>query len=255
MSGSYWKNPGRTDKETTRLIEFLQDALYPSVGEPDFDKISFEPPAPEMTKTDFIKLMQDKLPDYKHNYYPDKELTDLCNANPIVARYDNIPFQDLIEKVNKGDARSMFELGDILWQGDKNIPQNPDTISYGIYLFHKSLLAGCKDSSCNLALLYYQGEQIDRNFEAAVLLNSISECPDAVGELGVCYANGEGVKRNRLKAYMLFTQMLLLDPEANGYTYNNMTIIYPHLKRFEKDQGFIEYCKKKSRKLLAKKDH
>ena len=73
----------------------------------------------------------------------------------------------------------------------------------------------------------------------------------AFGEIGVCYANGKGVERNYLTAYFYFTKCLLLDSKRAGETYENLTIIYPHLECFEQDQIFIDYCHRASKKYAS----
>ena len=87
--------------------------------------------------------------------------------------------------------------------------------------------------------------------EDPYLLNLMKEAPfsknavDVVepdGEIGVCYANGKGVRQDYLKAYKYFSKCLLLEPERGGLTYENMTIIYPKLPCFEQDKDFIDYC-------------
>jgi len=70
----------------------------------------------------------------------------------------------------------------------------------------------------------------------------------ALSHIGVCYATGNGVDKDYLKAYGYFVKMLLLEPDKGGKTYEDITTIYPHLACFEKDKGFLEYCRKKAMK-------
>ena len=231
--------------EKLSLLQLMYDAPYDDIPDTPIDSKFTE----EISEADFISLMTQKLPTYNLSYYPEKELHDLCALNPSITKFDDMSFCDIYEGVKADNPRKMYEMAIICFQGDKNCPKNPLLKDYGIYLFHKSLLGGCTNPLEILGLCYYHGgDGVEQSYEIALFLYGLSRYPMAYGEIGVCYANGKGVERDYMAAYVNFAKCLLLDRERAGKTYENLTIIYPHLKCFEQDQSFVDFCHRASEK-------
>jgi len=194
-------------------------------------------------ETDFRLLMAERLPRYILRNCPEKELNALCALNPSIKKFDDEKFKDIFEGARAGDARQMYKMGTICYNGDANCPRNPALKEYGLQLFHESLFGGCADALEILGLCYYHGgDGVEQNYETALFLYRLSNEPMALGEIGVCFANGNGVERDDLTAYFCFVKCLLLDAKRGGSTYENLTVIYPRLKCFEQDQAFIDFC-------------
>ena len=79
----------------------------------------------------------------------------------------------------------------------------------------------------------------------------LSKYPMIFGKIGVCYAYGKGVERDYMAAYVNFAKCLLLDKGKAGKIYENLTIIYPHLKCFEHDQLFVDFCHRAGEKYKS----
>ena len=240
---AHWKN-----SESPYLLQLMNDAPYfedtTIINGNTLDVLESQP----LSQKDFIQLVSDNLPDYKLNAFPEKELNELCEANPVITKFGDKHFCEIYQGVKNDDARSMYEMATICYKGDANCSRNTALFDYATYLYHQSLLKGCSDPLEILGLFYYHGGEVVQDYKVALFLYGLSEFPMALGEIGVCYANGKGVEKDYLKAYKFFVKCLLLEPEKGGVTYENMTIIYPHLPCFEYDQIFIEYCLESSKK-------
>jgi TPR repeat protein len=234
----YW-----VEDENPYLLQLMNKAPFPLDGTV-VDKIASE-------DVDLASLFAEKLPVFELSYYPENELNTLYAINPSITKFEDENFTDIFDGVQAGDARQMYKLAIICFQGDVNSPKNSVLKDYGVYLFHKSLLGGCTDALEILGLCYFHGDCVEQSYETALFLFSLSKYPMAFGEIGVCYANGKGVERDYLTAYFYFAKYLLLDNKRAGETYENLTIIYPHLICFEQDQMFIDYCHKASKEYIS----
>jgi len=142
----------------------------------------------------------------------------------------------------------MYCMAKFCLDGDESHPINPELSDYGSYLYHKSLLAGCYCPLTRLGYCYQHGVGVKKDYAAAILLYSLSNRPHALGNIGVCHANGQGVRKNAKNAYRFFVKALLLEPDRGGVLYDNMTVVYRRLKSLERDTPFMEYCKKVGKK-------
>ena len=66
---------------------------------------------------------------------------------------------------------------------------------------------GDPDAQYNLALMYYRGLGVEKNYKAALMWFSIAtqrENADAQFNLGIMYENGHGVQTDYVRAYMWY---------------------------------------------------
>ena len=244
--GSHWANVLDTDAETKKLLSLLDGVPYTNDFNSDASLETEIAGVASLSDEEFTKLIAERLPKYELEYYPEKELNELYALNPKITKFGHTHFRKILDEANTGNPKKMYEMATICYQGDKNCPKNPTLKSYAMDLYHKSLIAGCRDALEILGLCYYHGCEVPQSYETALFLFGLSEYPFAFSQIGVCYSNGNGVHKDYLKAYNYYIKMLLLEPDKGGITYDNIAIIYPHLTCFEKDAGFLDYCREKA---------
>jgi len=233
--------------ETPELLKLADDAPFDEDFITNAEKNAGVFETSGMPESEFIALMAEKLPKYNLQYYPEKELNEICVEDPWIDFFDET-FQEIYEGVQEDDSFSMFMMAIICCQGDKNFPKNPVLFDYGVYLLHQSLLGGCKDALPKLGLVYHLGKGVSVDYAIALFLYNLSEDPLALGQIGVCYANGQGVEKDYRKAYQYLVESLLLmhykimDDEGFMLITEALAAIYPHLTYLDSDQAFIASC-------------
>jgi hypothetical protein len=243
LESSYTTEDILNDPEHMRLMQLLINAPYPS--ENGVDEHGQE--NDEGNSDGFIALMNEMLPEYNCKYYPENEFKELLDENPYLDEFGKT-FQEVFASAEQNDPDSIFELAKLCCYGVEYAPRTELLNDYGTYLFYKSILGGCKKGLSKLGFKYWVGEGVEVNYEVALLLFNHFNCVCVYNCIGSMYANGQGVKRSRITAYKYFVKYILLGVE-DGFVYDNMTVIYPYLKRFEKDDVFISFLEKKFKEL------
>ena len=256
--------------ETPELLKLADDAPFDKDFIADTERTYTLFDSRIISESEFIALMTEKLPEYELQYYPEKELNELYAANPVIADFDDKTFTEIYDKVKENNPISMYEIAIICCLGDKNVPGNPALFDCGVYFLHQSALRGCKNSVEMLGLIYHHGKGVIADYAMALFLYNLSESSLALGQIGVCYAKGQGVEKDYKKAYQYFVKSLLVgrwsdteyeDEDNNEFSVSgalssldnlhiyggwivlkNLITIYSHLTYFDRDQAFIDFC-------------
>jgi tetratricopeptide (TPR) repeat protein len=111
---------------------------------------------------------------------------------------------DIRAKVEKGDAKSQFELGNTFYHGNLGLEKN---YAEAVKWFRKAAEQKSASSQYYLGLCYYNGEGVAKDYVQAVKwCRKAAEQNIALAQvsLGACYANDQGVARDYVEAYKWF---------------------------------------------------
>jgi TPR repeat protein len=151
---------------------------------------------------------------------PEDEKKDNKNYVPATLEYGtldkNINIADLKKKVKEGDIVSMYNLG-LYYHIGQNVTLNYKT---AVKYYKMALEKGAKKKSAdsqrviaaasnNLALLYLNGQGVEKDAAKAVELYTVAaNLGNAISQrkLGECYEKGEGVEENAAEAVKWYAQ-------------------------------------------------
>ncbi len=110
--------------------------------------------------------------------------------------------------MNGSDADALYDQAMLEMRSER-----PDTANI-VATLRKAIEAGSPHAAYALATWYLHGkdEVVPQDFaEAVKLLELAAEAhhPDALYDLGVCYSNGEGVRKDPARAFELYLQAAL----------------------------------------------
>lgn len=123
---------------------------------------------------------------------------------PKKTKYDKLPLTELTTKAEAGDLTAQFELASRHNYG-RNMPKNT---ALALRWLRKAAEAGQADARKLLAIKLYSGYDVAPNYkEALKWANKLAETGDAAAAImiGNMYANGDGSKRNLVRACTWYT--------------------------------------------------
>lgn len=130
-------------------------------------------------------------------------------------------FDQLIKLAEKGDAQSLYKLGDIYYRGDVVEQNYPKAIEY----FEQAAQLKDDDAIFRLGRIYYFGRIVNRDYSKAMKYfqecakNGNSEAQEFIAQM---YFDGTGVEQNYYKAFDYFFKAAAKDNSTAQFSVGYM---------------------------------